>query len=89
MIGKDDISDLNVEFDEVDGELGGGVEGGDGVLLHVFHPPIRRLHYVHAASSVSHHHELFLHGSHCHIIHTFKKTKLNRKTWKGMEEARS
>lgn len=49
---------LNVEFDEVEGELGGGVEGEDGVLLEGLHPPVRRLQLVHPVTPVAHHHEL-------------------------------
>lgn len=32
-----DGTDLNVEFDEVEGKGGGGVEGGDGVLFNGSH----------------------------------------------------
>jgi hypothetical protein len=36
-------SDLDVEFDEINRESGGGVEGRDRVLFDGFHSPIRRL----------------------------------------------
>lgn len=38
---------LDIELDEVDGETAGEVEGEDGVLLDLFHPPVRRRQSIH------------------------------------------
>lgn len=48
---------LNVELDEVDGELSRRVEREDGVLLDRPHPPVRRPQLVHAAAPVPDHGE--------------------------------
>lgn len=52
------ISHLNVKFDEVDGGLGGSIEGEEGVLLDGLHPPVGRLQHVHAVAPVPHHQKL-------------------------------
>lgn len=44
---------LNVEFDEIEGESGGGVEGGDGVFFDGRHSAIGGLEHVHAVTTVT------------------------------------
>lgn len=49
------MKDLNVKFNEIEGEVGGSVEGDDRVLLEGYHPVIGGLQDVHAVPSVSYH----------------------------------
>lgn len=50
---------LNVKFDEIERESGGGVEGHDCIFLDGSHSSIGRLQNVHAVTSVSDHDELW------------------------------
>lgn len=75
---------LNVEFDEIERESGGFVEGQDGIFLDGSHSSIGRLQNVHAITSVSDHDELWhLEATPTHF-HPCKNvtTTINKKTKK-------
>jgi hypothetical protein len=49
---------LNVEFEEIDRQFSGGIEGENRVLFKGFHSWVRGLQHVHSEAPVSHHHKI-------------------------------